>query len=142
MDSRAYILDPCIQEFYYIIYIVIRIGFTKKILNWNGTQCGNCGNSLSRIFGKNFVKVTVLLNELLKRVHLTEYFFGESKFRVFSTLCGSQILRLNHPTTMCFFFRETEYKTIWYHEKNSFYSQSNFFTPYFQLFGCMDNIWI
>ena len=30
------------------------------------TQCGNYGNSLSRIFGKNFVKVTVLLNKLLK----------------------------------------------------------------------------
>ena len=25
-------------------------------------QCGNYGNSLSRIFGKNFVKATVLLN--------------------------------------------------------------------------------
>ena len=30
------------------------------------TQCGNYENSLSYIFGKNFVKVTVLLNKLLK----------------------------------------------------------------------------
>ena len=30
-------------------------------------QCGNYGNSLSRIFGKNFVKVTVLLNKLLNK---------------------------------------------------------------------------
>ena len=29
-------------------------------------QCGNYGNSLLRIFDKNFVKVTVLLNKLLK----------------------------------------------------------------------------
>ena len=29
-------------------------------------QCGNYGNSLSRIFGKNSMKVTVLLNKLLK----------------------------------------------------------------------------
>ena len=29
------------------------------------TQCGNYGNSLSRIFGKNFVKITILLTKLL-----------------------------------------------------------------------------
>ena len=39
-----------------------------------GPQCGNYGNSLSRIFGKNFVKVTVLLSDL------TKYLFSESKF--------------------------------------------------------------
>ena len=37
--------------------------FTRKVVC---TQCGNYGNSLSRIFGKNFVKVTDLLNKLLK----------------------------------------------------------------------------
>ena len=37
--------------------------FTKK---WWDAQCGNYGNLLSRIFGKNFVKVTVLLRKLLK----------------------------------------------------------------------------
>ena len=30
------------------------------------TQCGNYANSLAHIFGKNFVKVTVLLNKILK----------------------------------------------------------------------------
>ena len=46
------------------------------------TQCGNYGNSLSRIFGKNFVKVTVLLNKLLKS-WFDEIFFGEREFLVF-----------------------------------------------------------
>ena len=43
-------------------------GLSKvKILGgWQCAQCGNYGNSLSRIFGKNSVKVTVLLNKLLK----------------------------------------------------------------------------
>ena len=37
---------------------------------WNNlvTQCGNYGNLLSRIFGKNFVKVMVLLKKLLNTV--------------------------------------------------------------------------
>ena len=47
--------------------------FNGKILDFsvkthnveNAQQCGNYRNSLSRIFGKNFVKVTVLLNNLL-----------------------------------------------------------------------------
>ena len=37
------------------------------------------GNLLSRIFGKNFVKVTVLLKKLL-RVDLTKYFLVRVKF--------------------------------------------------------------
>ena len=46
--------------------------------------CGNYGNSLSHIFGKNFVKVTFLLNELLKS-WFDEIFFGEIEF---STQCS------------------------------------------------------
>ena len=48
----------------------------------NIAQCGNYGNLLSRNFGKNFVKVTVLLNELLKS-WFDEIFFDESKFFIF-----------------------------------------------------------
>ena len=44
--------------------------------------CGNYGNILSHIFGKNFVKVTALLKELLKS-WFDEIFFGESNFFLF-----------------------------------------------------------
>ena len=36
------------------------------VAKWVLAQCGNYGNSLSRIFDKNFVKATVLQNKLLK----------------------------------------------------------------------------
>ena len=45
-------------------------------------QCGNYGNSLSRIFGENFVKVTVLLNKLLKS-WFDEIFFRWAREREF-----------------------------------------------------------
>ena len=51
-------------------------------------QCGNYGNSLSRIFGKNFVKVTVLrvlLNKLLNSWFDGIFFWWERISR-FSTL--------------------------------------------------------
>ena len=52
--------------------------------------CGNYGNSLSGIFGKNFVKVTVLLNKLLKS-WFDEIFFRWERISRFSTLwCSSQ----------------------------------------------------
>ena len=44
-------------------YPVNEKGETKGEL----AQCGNFGNLLSHIFGKNFVKVTCLLKKLLKR---------------------------------------------------------------------------
>ena len=43
----------------------------------------NVYNSLSRIFSKNFMKVMVLLNKLLKSVDLTEYFLCQREFLVF-----------------------------------------------------------
>ena len=49
-------------------------------------QCGNCCDLVSHIFGKNFVKLTVLLRKLQKS-WFNEIFFGETKFFVFSTLC-------------------------------------------------------
>ena len=52
----------------------------------NSAQCGNYGNSLSRIFGKNFVKVKILLNKLLKS-WFDEIFFRWERISRFSTLC-------------------------------------------------------
>ena len=49
------------------------------------SQCGNYGNSLSRIFGKNFVKVTVLLNKVLKS-WFDEIFYKWERISRFSTL--------------------------------------------------------
>ena len=49
-------------------------------------QCGNYGNSLSHIFGKNFVKVTVLLNKLLNK-WFDEIFFQWELISVISTMC-------------------------------------------------------
>ena len=50
------------------------------------SQCGNYGNSLSRIFGKNFVKVKVLQKKLLYK-WFDEIIFNESKFPWFPQ-CG------------------------------------------------------
>ena len=52
------------------------------------TYCGNYGNSLLRIFGKNVVKLTVLLNKLLKS-WFDEIFFRCERIFYFSTLCES-----------------------------------------------------
>ena len=54
-----------IVKFSYWLIVWNRISrlITKFVVT---TQCGNYRNSLSHIFGKKFVKVTVLLNELLK----------------------------------------------------------------------------
>ena len=49
------------------------------------SQCGNYGNSLSHIFVKNFVKVTVLLNKLLKS-WFDEIIFRWERISLFSTL--------------------------------------------------------
>ena len=48
-------------------------------------HCKNYGSSLSRIFGKNSVKVTVILNKLLKS-WFDEVFLGEREFIVFHTI--------------------------------------------------------
>ena len=49
-------------------------------------HCGNLGNSLSHSFDKNFVKVMVLLNKLLKS-WFDEIFFRWEKISCFSTQC-------------------------------------------------------
>ena len=52
------------------------------------THCGNYGNSLTHIFGKNLVKVTVLLMKLLIS-WFDEIFFSESKSFIFPQ-CGKE----------------------------------------------------
>jgi len=49
-------------------------------------QCGNCRNSLSHFFHKNFVKAMVLLKKLLKSWY-DEIFFQWERISRFSTLC-------------------------------------------------------
>ena len=70
---------------------LISRNFAKKVGHkaiWvSEPQCGNYGNSLSRIFGKNFVKVTILLNKLLKS-WFDEIFFRWERISRFSTLWG------------------------------------------------------
>ena len=51
------------------------------------TQCRNYVNSLSSIFGKNFVKVAVLLNKLLKSWFDEIFFWWERISRFFHTVC-------------------------------------------------------
>ena len=48
-------------------------------------QCGNYANSLSRIFGENFVKITVLLNKLLNS-WFDEIFLWWERISRFSTV--------------------------------------------------------
>ena len=62
--------------------------FAKKIVgeilwNYHTVQCGNYGNSLSLFFGKNFVKLTVLLKQLTKELIWRNIFFGEREFLAF-----------------------------------------------------------
>ena len=59
------------------------------------TQYWNYGNSLSFNFGKNFVKVTVLLNNLL-RSWFDERFFCWERISSFSTLWITYIITESH----------------------------------------------
>ena len=53
-------------------------------------QCGNYGNSFSRKFGKNFVKITVLLNKLLsKELIWRNIFYVRENFSFFHTACST-----------------------------------------------------
>ena len=56
---------------------------------WTGfhnAQCGNYGNLLLRIFGKSFVKVTVLLNKLLLKELIWRNIFWWERIYRFSTM--------------------------------------------------------
>ena len=74
--------------------------FWERILH--SAQCGNYGNSLSRIFGKNFVKVTVLLNKLLIKSWFDEIFFRWERISRFSTLCMITLWKLRNFTATIF----------------------------------------
>ena len=51
---------------YKIVDLTKKFSVRVNFCNFHSTQCGNYGNSLSRIFDKYSVKVTVLLNKLQK----------------------------------------------------------------------------
>ena len=84
-------------------------------------QCGNCRNSLSYFFRKNFVKATVLLKKLLNSWFDEKNFQWERIFR-FSTLwCG------NDRNLLSLFFGKSFVKVMvlltkllksWFDEKN------------------------
>ena len=48
-------------------HVIFQVARYNAIIKGDRAQCGNTGNLLSRIFGKNFVKVTVLLKKLLNK---------------------------------------------------------------------------
>ena len=74
----------------------------------------NYGNSLSRIFGKNFVKVTVLLNKLLKS-WLDEIFLWWERISRFSTLCCGKVLHSGiYGILLSKFFRKNSVKLKFY----------------------------
>ena len=76
--------------------------------------CGNYGNSLSRIFGKNFVKVTVLLKKLLKS-WFHEIFFGEREFLKFPHCVEVKLRNFNTlPAQLPLFYSKFFVKTMFF----------------------------
>ena len=61
------LLEFSVTNFWKKIRFVNFFREMNSFLPSTSIQCGNYGNSFSRIFGKNFVNVTVLLNKLLYR---------------------------------------------------------------------------
>ena len=64
-------------------------------------QCENYGNSLSRIFDKNFVKATFLLKELVKS-WFHKIFFRWERFSRFSTLWNGNCLSATYLVFLYF----------------------------------------
>ena len=73
---------------------------------WNGafaqTQCGNCGNLLLLLFGKHFMKVTILLKKLLNnwfdKIFLKNFppwFFCKNSVKVTFLLKSRVILQID-----------------------------------------------
>ena len=72
------------------------------LFSWNQkafhiTQCGNCRNSLSHSFRKNFVKAMGLLKKLLNS-WFDEIFFQWERISRFSTLCITKLIWRIFPT--------------------------------------------
>ena len=89
------------------------------------TQYGNYGNSLSRIFGKYFVKVMDLLNKLLKS-WFDEIFFRWEWISRFSTLWVIYSHTLNYGQKFRVnngFTKEVTEELIW---RNIFFGESKF----------------
>ena len=65
----------------------LRLDESFKQVRRQIAQCGNCGNLFSHLFGKKFVKVTVLLKQLLSS-RFDEIFSQWEQIFHFSTLCA------------------------------------------------------
>ena len=70
-------------------------------------HCGNYGNLLSRIFGKNFVKVTDLPKKSLNSWFDEIFFFSESKFFIFPH-CGVHSVEIRKFLSQAFFAKNLE----------------------------------
>ena len=77
----------CTYFFMYVVKTLLSRNFCQNFRNYVphtvcSAQCGNCRNSLSHFYRKNFVKAMVLLKKLQKS-WFDEIFFSEREF-----LCG------------------------------------------------------
>ena len=95
----------------------IQLNFTIFFFKWAwisslsiSTQCGNYENLLPHIFGKNFVKVIVLLKKSLNS-WFDEIFFSERKFFIFQH-CGHQAWTISTLAKYDF------WSTLWFQNQN------------------------
>ena len=108
-------------------YLQFSMLFSRKILVFPLWK--KHGNLLSRIFGKNFVKVTVLLKKLL-RVDLTKYFLVRVKFTFLHSVWKLRFFTLilfyeNFVKATLILIRSKELisrKKFWLRENFSFFS--------------------
>ena len=126
--SRLYWL-LCLNFFsisFFLFFFGIEIGklYFKKSVSRNfinlataqstvcGTQCGNCRNSLSHFFRKNFVKAMVLLKKLLNS-WFDEIFFQWERISRFSTLWHLSRCR-NCRNSLSHYFAKISWKQWFY----------------------------
>ena len=139
----------CQADFFPSNQFIVNSAFSKTLLwrNFNGkivavkfcnyhsvqkvkhTHCGNCENSLSRILGKNFMKIlwkcfkiTVLLNKLLKS-WFDEILFDERKFLVliFHTVLPMENISWNQLTSYPYSFKHTVHSHFEIFRENSLF---------------------
>ena len=64
--TKKYFVKSTLKKFTYLVKPLLSRNFCQKSVRENFCNFNTVGNLLLRIFGKNFVKVTVLLKKLLK----------------------------------------------------------------------------
>ena len=96
IGKMIYLLDKYINWLHKVMFLKWLHSHHREIYS----QCGNCRNSLSRLFCKIFVKVTVSLNKLLKSWFDDIYFWGESIIHFSSVYCVTLTLTKNFVKAM------------------------------------------